>query len=110
MVLPAEIPTKGLFDLDINDIIWEDVGLIDEDDGEQVPPPWLCNEQVRKGIRGILLQDRCNEEFRRLRHETCSMHEWLAEEWQVVGDTIQVVEELGMFYFLFWQLALIIPV
>lgn len=95
VVVPLEIPIKGLFDLDVDDVIWEDIGLVEEENGEQIPPAWLCNEEVRKGIRGILLRDRCDEEFQRLRHEIRSMREWLCEEWQVVKETIEVVEEMG---------------
>ncbi|KAJ3732470.1 hypothetical protein DFJ43DRAFT_1154503 [Lentinula guzmanii] len=90
-VAPQPIPTKGLFNLDIDDVIWEDVGL-DEDD-EEVPPPWMCDDKVKKGIRGILIRDRCDEDFRRLRHELRSMREWMAEEWKVVTETIELLEE-----------------
>ncbi|KAJ3710062.1 hypothetical protein DFJ43DRAFT_1162295 [Lentinula guzmanii] len=75
---PQPIPTKGLFNLDIDDVIWEDVGL-DEDD-EEVPPPWMCD-------------DKCDEDFRRLRHELRSMQEWMTEEWKVITETIELLEE-----------------
>ncbi|KAJ3747980.1 hypothetical protein DFH05DRAFT_1393313 [Lentinula detonsa] len=72
-VPPLPIAVKGLFNLDIDDDIWEDVGLNDDD--HEGPPPWLSSEKVRKGIKGILLRDRSDEELRRLRHEMRAMRE-----------------------------------
>lgn len=67
-VAPKPIPLKGLFDLDVDDTIWEDVGL-DESANIESPPPWLCNEKVHSGIRGVLLQDRSEEDLVCLEHE-----------------------------------------
>ncbi|KAJ3832444.1 hypothetical protein F5878DRAFT_520602, partial [Lentinula raphanica] len=64
-VAPRSIPTKELFTLDIDDSIWDDVGL-DENTNVFDVPPWLGDDQVRTGIRGILLRDQCDEELCRL--------------------------------------------
>ncbi|KAG6847718.1 hypothetical protein H0H93_006354, partial [Arthromyces matolae] len=61
---------KGLFSLDVDDTIWEDVGL-NEDDIE--PPAWLADQAVRDGIKALLEHDRCSEEDICLRHKCCSM-------------------------------------
>ncbi|KAG6913223.1 hypothetical protein DXG01_008639 [Tephrocybe rancida] len=45
---PEKIETKGLFALDVDDTIWQDVGLDEGSNG--VPPPWLASESVRAGI------------------------------------------------------------
>ncbi|KAJ3748458.1 hypothetical protein DFH05DRAFT_1520046 [Lentinula detonsa] len=45
-VAPLPITLKGLFNLDVDDNIWEDIGLNDDDD--EGPPPWLSSERVRK--------------------------------------------------------------
>ncbi|KAJ3714958.1 hypothetical protein C8R42DRAFT_590499, partial [Lentinula raphanica] len=91
-VAPRTIPTKELFTLDVDDSIWDDVGL-DETTHMSDVPPWLGDDQVRTGIRGILLRDRCDEELRRLMHEHRVMREWFAEEWTVLEKTIEDVHE-----------------
>lgn len=80
---PRPIPTEELFKLDVNDVIWDDSGLSDCDTGTEVPL-WLSDEQVRVGIKGILLQDRCDEELDRLKHELHALGEWFSEEWEVI--------------------------
>ncbi|KAG6809215.1 hypothetical protein H0H92_001122, partial [Tricholoma furcatifolium] len=48
-LLPQKIEAKGLFALDVDDAIWQDVGL-GIDGGDQSPPVWLSNEKAREGI------------------------------------------------------------
>ncbi|KIJ59349.1 hypothetical protein HYDPIDRAFT_62704, partial [Hydnomerulius pinastri MD-312] len=59
MVAPHHISREGIFNLDVDDNIWQDVGLGD-DVGD--PPAWLSDEDVRAGIRLLLEKDRCSEE------------------------------------------------
>ncbi|KAJ3830909.1 hypothetical protein F5878DRAFT_516959, partial [Lentinula raphanica] len=87
MLSPRTIPTKELFTLDIDDSIWDDIGLANTDDTLQLPP-WLADEQVRTGIKGILLRDRCDEELRHLCHEVQVMREWFADEWEALEKAI----------------------
>ncbi|RDB25584.1 hypothetical protein Hypma_006945 [Hypsizygus marmoreus] len=77
---PQKIELKGLFALDVDDEIWQDVGL-DDENPDLEPPPWLSSEHVREGIKALLECDRCLEEENRLRHECRAMREWFAEEW-----------------------------
>lgn len=84
---PHPISPGGIWALDVDDEIWQDLGL-DEDSETQYPPPWLSNELVRQGIKGILLRDRAEEELRRLKNERRALYEWMAEEWLVVKMTI----------------------
>ncbi|THU86667.1 hypothetical protein K435DRAFT_683215 [Dendrothele bispora CBS 962.96] len=63
-VVPKKIERTTLFDLDVDEEIWQDVSLRDDDED---PPLWLCNENVRKGIRAMLELERCDEEMTRLR-------------------------------------------
>ncbi|KAJ7747630.1 hypothetical protein DFH07DRAFT_962422 [Mycena maculata] len=94
-VAPATISSKELWQLDIDDGIWQDVGLDDDwednkDDehGEGEPPLWLSNEKVRTGIKAMLELDRCNEEDGFLKKERCALQVWFAEEWTVVNCAI----------------------
>lgn len=93
-VCPEPIPMDKLFSLDVDDAIWQDIGL-DESADMNDPPLWLCDEKVRKGIQGVLLRDRCDEEFSRLRSERRNLREWFAEEWQIVNDSLELTSDLS---------------
>jgi hypothetical protein len=93
-VAPLPIPVDRLWSLDVDDMIWQDVGLDDTPDSG-APPLWLCDDKVRKGIVAVLVLDRCDEEVRRLSHERCVLREWMKEEWQVVQEATQAVQDTG---------------
>ena len=92
-VAPSEIQQDGLFKLDVDDDIWQDIGLTDEVDNLQDIPDWLGNEDVRNGIKALLERDRCIEEERRLVQERLSMQQWMQEEWLVVNAALECAEE-----------------
>ena len=77
-IAPLHISRDSVFQLDIDDEIWQDVGLEDE---TADPPRWLADERVRRGIRLLLDHDRCMEEEDRLKCERCVMQEWMIMEW-----------------------------
>lgn len=79
---PVMIELEGLYKLDVDDDIWQDIGLTDESDYATVPD-WLGNDLVQKGIKALLEYDRCLEEKRRIIHECISMQDWMVEEWDV---------------------------
>ncbi|GBE78980.1 hypothetical protein SCP_0201770 [Sparassis crispa] len=79
-IVPPPIQSNGLFKLDVDDDIWQDVGLDDDVDTDAVPR-WLGDETVREGIKMRLLLDRCIEEESRLQRERCALQEWFQEEW-----------------------------
>lgn len=87
-IAPLPIPPKGIWQLDVDDAIFQDIGLHDreyddDDDDDVEPPAWMYDEKVRAGIKAVLELDRCDEEDARLRRETLGMRVWFAEEWQV---------------------------
>lgn len=82
-IIPSKIEREGLFKLDVDDDIWQDIGL-NEDDFEGVIPAWLGDEPTRQGIKAMLEKDRCLEEEQRLSLERCSLQEWLMSEWESV--------------------------
>lgn len=87
-IAPLPIPTKGVFQLDVNDAIWQDVGL----DDDTTAARWLVNKAVRAGIRAMLQKDRCEEEAPRLRWEQKHMRIWFAHEWAVVSELIGLTD------------------
>jgi hypothetical protein len=86
LFVPQPIDSKKLFALDVDDNIWQDAGLDGEEDG--MVPLWLGNEDVRKGIKYLLVLDRCLEEEIRLKQERAAMQLWLREEWEILQRAI----------------------
>ncbi|KAJ3818328.1 hypothetical protein EV361DRAFT_952195 [Lentinula raphanica] len=70
-VAPIKIDMERLFELDVDDDIWLDVGFgyDEEEEEESNPPLWLSNDSVRAGIRALTDRDRCLEEQARLLKE-----------------------------------------
>lgn len=88
-VAPLKINMEQLFDLDVNDDIWLDIGIgYDDEVNETVPPLWLSSDDVRVGIRAMTDRDRCLEEQKRLLKERNAMQVWFSEEWKVVNAAI----------------------
>jgi hypothetical protein len=94
-IAPFPIPPKGLWQLDVADTIFQDVGLVEDDNEQEAgePPLWLSDEQVRTGIKVMLELDHCKEEDDRLLREACALRVWFAEEWKTVQCTL---EDAGM--------------
>ncbi|KAJ7240316.1 hypothetical protein B0H12DRAFT_1024705, partial [Mycena haematopus] len=89
-IAPVPIPREGLWQLDVDDAIFQDVGLDDHDDDyDDDPPAWLCDEKVRAGIKALLELDRCDEEDARLRRETMGLRVWFGEEWRISTVALQ---------------------
>ena len=91
---------KGLFSLDVNNDIWEDIGLIDDEFNGDVPP-WLGNETVQNGIR--LMQDitNCQAELEICSRERRSLHHWFDEESATVMTVFQSCAGMTIFLFSF---------
>jgi len=94
-IAPLHISRDGIFQLDVDDEIWQDVGLEDE---VVNPPRWLADERVRQGIRCLLDYDRCMEEEERLKRERCVMQEWMVMEWTALQRARAVADDDMSFY------------
>ncbi|KAL1752908.1 hypothetical protein FB107DRAFT_197122, partial [Schizophyllum commune] len=70
------INKEGLFNLDVDDTIWQDFDYTDGD-----LPDWLASEPNRQGINSMLVIDRCDEELSRLHSERSILQNWMQEEW-----------------------------
>ncbi|KAF8194484.1 hypothetical protein K438DRAFT_2129674, partial [Mycena galopus ATCC 62051] len=90
------IPPKGLWQLDVDDAIFQDVGLDNRygDDGDDNPPLWLSDDNVRKGINAVLQLDQCDEEERCLQRENSALRVWFRQEWEIVTKAIEGAGEL----------------
>lgn len=91
---PHPISPAGIWALDVDDEIWQDLGLGGDD--TQHPPLWLGNDKMKQGICGILLRDRADEELRRLRNERQGLYQWMTEEWEVLKLCVIVLSDPGM--------------
>ncbi|KAJ7116733.1 hypothetical protein C8R44DRAFT_832625 [Mycena epipterygia] len=89
VVAPLPVPAKGLYQLDVDDVIWQDLGL---DGDDEAPPPWLSNDKVRAGIWAMLQKDRCAEEAPRLLREHGHLRTWFSIEWKAVCAVIEEAE------------------
>ncbi|EIN09234.1 hypothetical protein PUNSTDRAFT_67722, partial [Punctularia strigosozonata HHB-11173 SS5] len=89
---PTAINLATFWSLDVDDPIWQDAGLLDDDDGSS-STAWLTDEKVRKGIRAMLEVDRCHEELTRIRKERGTMQSWLREEWATVEKVQSAISE-----------------
>jgi len=87
-VAPHMIERDSLFKLDVDDEIWQDVGL--QDDVQDKIPLWLGDDNVRQGIKSLLELDHCQEEEKRLCKEREAMHDWMVEEWECVTEAINL--------------------
>ena len=83
VIPPPPLVRETLFSLDVDDPIWDDTGLEDVEDQASVPQ-WLGNENVRTGIKALLMVERCEEELVRLRLECQASHRWVREEWDLL--------------------------
>ncbi|KAJ7790856.1 hypothetical protein B0H14DRAFT_2396104 [Mycena olivaceomarginata] len=78
--IPTALPTQ-LNPLREDPMLHEDVWLTPQE-GEI--PRWMDDEDVRDGIRSLLVLDRCNEEMRRLNIERRNLERWLDHKLTIV--------------------------
>ncbi|KAL1743156.1 hypothetical protein HDZ31DRAFT_41596 [Schizophyllum fasciatum] len=81
-----ELPTSGLWDLDIDNPCWDDLRF--DSVFDEGAPRWLVDDDMRRAIRGRLLLDRCEEEDARLAHERRNVSEWFEDTWRAVERAI----------------------
>ncbi|KAG6907160.1 hypothetical protein DXG01_010310, partial [Tephrocybe rancida] len=104
-ICPKQLELKGIFDLDVDDIIWEDIRL--NEGMLAAPPPWLTDEDMRAGIKALLERDHCVEEEVHLRHECCSMRVWLSKEWCIVNLALGTDDQSLVYHLRLWRSSLL---
>ncbi|KAG2746663.1 hypothetical protein P692DRAFT_20738493, partial [Suillus brevipes Sb2] len=89
-IAPHSISLTGIFQLDVDDDIWQDVGL---DGNDMAPPAWIADENMRAAIKFQLEVDQCNEERARIMQEHCVLQEWMMAEWDALQEARTRAEE-----------------
>jgi hypothetical protein len=95
---PYPIEREGLFKLDVDDEVWQDIGLNNDNNVDGDLPLWLSDDNVRQGIKALLELDRCDEEQRRLCKERQNMQEWMIREWNYITLAKEMAEDVDVLY------------
>ncbi|KAF9507822.1 hypothetical protein BS47DRAFT_1303550 [Hydnum rufescens UP504] len=103
--VPPELVMGGLFNLDIDQDIWENADMVDFEGGEI--PLWLANKEVRDGIRVAQEVKSCQEELRRCDVEYSNLRAWFVEEYEAVHNIFKFGNGVSLQYsFLIWKLII----
>ncbi|KAF9520212.1 hypothetical protein BS47DRAFT_1387543 [Hydnum rufescens UP504] len=105
-LIPPSIDMKGLFSLDVDNDIWQDIGLADDEFDSDVPP-WLGDEMVRNGIQ--LVQDiaNCQDELKLCWRERHSLEHWFDEESAAMMTLLNSSTDSDMKFFLLEHLQVV---
>ena len=76
-----EIDLSTIWQLDVDDDIWNDAALLDEEEEIHIPD-WLGDDNMRAAIRNRVENERCKEEIQRLLRERENLRCWMVEEWK----------------------------
>ncbi|KAJ7784892.1 hypothetical protein DFH07DRAFT_763508 [Mycena maculata] len=100
-IAPDRILGKALFQLDVDDVIWQDIGLTEQED--TTIPLWLSSDTVCSGIKAMLEVDRVDEEDVFLAKEHAAMKLWFTEEWTIINATMRDADtEAEQYQFHLW--------
>ncbi|KAF9515662.1 hypothetical protein BS47DRAFT_1275238, partial [Hydnum rufescens UP504] len=78
------VQMEGLYQLDVDQDIWEDSrgDIADFPDG--IVPPWLGDPSVKEGIRLSQEIANCHQELERWKAEHANLQTWFCEEYSHV--------------------------
>ncbi|KAF8436868.1 hypothetical protein L210DRAFT_961007 [Boletus edulis BED1] len=92
VISPLKIFKERLWSLDVDDGIWQDVGLEDAKETHAIPN-WLGNDETRQGIQAMLEFNCCVERERRLKREQSAMQCWMKREWDAILKALADTED-----------------
>ncbi|KAJ7061307.1 hypothetical protein C8F01DRAFT_987598 [Mycena amicta] len=95
---PERLSEEHIFELDIDDSIWSDIGLGDHEESEI--PQALLDPEVREQIRYFNQKKRAEEELHRLQREHGHLRAHLACEWEAIETTIAGCTDATLLYHL----------
>src|ERR1700676_1284467 len=93
-VIPPPIEMKGLFSLDVDNDIWQDIGLANDEFGGKVPP-WLGDKDVQNGIQLVQEITNCSDELYLCEWERFSLQHWFIDESAALIPVLQVFEGMA---------------
>jgi hypothetical protein len=85
-VRPRFLERDGLFKLEVDEPIWQILGLLSNDDTPA--PAWLGDENTHKGIVAMLDLKGCTRELEILARERTNIQTWYCEEYAAVLQAI----------------------
>ncbi|KAF9504539.1 hypothetical protein BS47DRAFT_1257332, partial [Hydnum rufescens UP504] len=85
-VIPKPVDINDLFDIGVDDAIWDDAGL--DGDVEETPPAWLADEKTREGIKAMLMYDWGKEEIGQLNIEMQALFASLTEQYLAIEKAV----------------------
>jgi hypothetical protein len=96
--IPPVLSMEGLYRLDVDQDIWEDVqgNIADFPDG--VVPPWLADSSVKEGIRLAQEIGSCHQELERCKAEHGNLRTWFCEEYSAVMDVFMGSDDEDVSY------------
>ena len=94
-VIPPPIEMKGLFSLDVDNDIWQDIGLANDEFGGKVPP-WLGDEDVQNGIQLVQEITNCSDELYLCERERFSLQHWFNDESAALIAVLQASEGMAV--------------
>lgn len=80
---PKVLDLKDFWDLDKDRSAFVDPALV-HDGGDEEPPLWLADDNMKTAILGLLLSRRCVEETERLDHQCNVLEAWAIAKHQAL--------------------------
>ncbi|KAF9513641.1 hypothetical protein BS47DRAFT_1393204 [Hydnum rufescens UP504] len=99
----AKLKELGLYQLDVDQDIWEDSrgDIADFPDG--IVPPWLGDPSVKEGIQLSQEIANCCQELERCKAEHANLQTWFCEEYSRVMEVFMGSEDEDVSYFALHQ-------
>ena len=92
--VPPELSIEGLYKLDVDQDIWQNVDMEDFEGGKV--PLWLSDKEVWDGIQAAQEVKSCQQELSQCEWEHSNLHVWLLKDYEAVCQVFEFSK--GMYY------------